>query len=973
MSSSAGDPTPAGYRLLRVLGRGGMGEVYLARDLTLDRDVAIKFVLPATHHGNGGARRRLLREAKAAAALDHPGICTVYEAGETSDGRAYIVMQYVDGEPLSAVLQRGPMPERDALELCAHIAEALHAAHQRGIVHRDLKPANVMVTSAGRPKILDLGIAKVVTAPSESVTASTETADGVVAGTPAYMSPEQIQQRAIDGRSDLFSLGGVLFECLTGRRAFDGATPLETMANVLHVDPPAPSTVRRELTTAHDVLCRRLLAKNPADRFQSADKVVDEIRQLVPDTSRTAADTAGRTGRPHRAVAAMTVAAILLAGAAGKWAWSRGGRLPEAPADARLWYDRGTAAIRQGAYFTGQRSLDEAVRLFPGYVLAHARLAEATAELDDEGAAKEHLLKVASLVPDESRLPEIERLRLQAVRALVLRDVDSAVSLYRAVAEKEQDPGSWLDLGRAQEAAGLRTDARGSYEQALQRDRQYAAGYLRLAFVASLEGRRDEALAAFGEAERLYRTAGDTEGNAEVLLRRGVMREGFGELKEARSDLDRALSLASSGEPGARVTSQQIRIRLGLAAVTISEGRFADAERIAADAIQQAETAEMETTAADALVDLAQSLMFVEEPERRREAADRVRRAIELADARGARRTGARARLQLASIRQLEERPAEALAIVKQVLPFLQSNRYWRMELTAQSIAARAHEAMGDFEQARRMSTEVLGVAERIKDESQTALAATNLASVTTSLGDYPAALRLRERAEPIHRRQQDKSSLPYDLANRADLLIRLGRGKDADAALSELEAGIAARLDAYVGRTRRAIFLRALAAAVELRCGDALSHLRRLARDAKARDSSAIMAPVLEVFCEAVERKPASRPLGRDDTDVVLARERQYWIAAAALRRGDPRAALAAAREGLRLLGTTPNAELRWRLAAAGAPAAAAIGDPGQAELEATARESIGALQSSWQGDFAAYAQRADLADLRKRSGILN
>ena len=214
------------YRIVRLLGSGGMGDVYLARDLTLERDVAIK-LLPADGRDQDDTRGHLLREAQAAAALDHPNICHVHEVGQTDDGRAFIVMQYVEGDTLSAVLRRGPMPVRDALALGAQVAEALAVAHKRGIVHRDLKPHNVIVTPSGRPKLLDFGLAKLVHASAVTPDANVQSAHtlvGVVKGTPAYMSPEQVQQRPIDGRSDLFALGALLFECLTGRRAFDGAS-----------------------------------------------------------------------------------------------------------------------------------------------------------------------------------------------------------------------------------------------------------------------------------------------------------------------------------------------------------------------------------------------------------------------------------------------------------------------------------------------------------------------------------------------------------------------------------------------------------------------------------------------------------------------------------------------------------------------------------------------------------------------------
>ena len=279
------------YRIVRLLGRGGMGEVYKARDLTLERDVAIK-VLSAGRNDPDDARKRLLHEGKAVAAVDHPNICAIYEVGEAPDGSTFIVMQYVEGKTLAATLLRGPMTVRDALVLGAQITEGLSAAHRRGIVHRDLKPQNIIVTPSGGLKLLDFGLAKVVlpsTLSSDASTQSMETVAGIVKGTPAYMAPEQIQQRTIDGRCDLFALGAVLFECLTGHRAFDGANALEIFGQILHVHPPPVSRLRAGLDERHDELCGRLLAKDPADRYQSADEVTGALRLLASDSARVAA------------------------------------------------------------------------------------------------------------------------------------------------------------------------------------------------------------------------------------------------------------------------------------------------------------------------------------------------------------------------------------------------------------------------------------------------------------------------------------------------------------------------------------------------------------------------------------------------------------------------------------------------------------------------------------------------------------
>ena len=239
MCPAVPDARLSNYRLERLLGAGGMGSVYLARDLALDRDVAIKFISP-DKAGDEGARRRLIREARAAAALDHPNICTVHQVIVEPDGRACIVMQYVEGETLATTLRSGPLEPRLALSVTCDLAEALSAAHKRGIIHRDLKPQNVIITGDRRAKLLDFGIARVselATTTTGDATPTSLTMPGVFVGTPPYMSPEQFQQQPLDGRSDLFSLGALLFECLTGRRAFDGHSQIELFTQVLNHHP----------------------------------------------------------------------------------------------------------------------------------------------------------------------------------------------------------------------------------------------------------------------------------------------------------------------------------------------------------------------------------------------------------------------------------------------------------------------------------------------------------------------------------------------------------------------------------------------------------------------------------------------------------------------------------------------------------------------------------------------------------------
>jgi tetratricopeptide (TPR) repeat protein/predicted Ser/Thr protein kinase len=970
MSADAGSLESGRYRIGRLLGRGGLGEVYLAHDCTLDRDVAIKFLNPGKLHGQD-ARRALLREARAAASLDHPFICGIHEAAETDDGRTFIVMQHVEGPTLAEMLQHGPLPIREALTLCAEIAEALAAAHRRGVIHRDLKPGNIIVTPAGHPKIVDFGIAKIMHAAIEPTNGSTVTDSTgflALAGTPGYMSPEQLQGHDVDGRSDLFALGLVLYECLTGRRAFHAASPVQTAAQILHLHPPAPSSLRPGLTEGHDELVRRLLAKDPADRFQSGDEVVGAIRVLLPDTSRTSVTDAAaairRAGwRSPRRRWALALLLVAVAGV-GIWRWAQTRGLPPVPPDADAWYRRGSEALREGSYYRARRALEQAIAIYPQHLLAYARLAEVAAELDDPVAASAHLVRLSQLGVDERRLPEPEQLRLQAVRALVLRDVDRAVARYQSlVGETPNEPHAFIDLGRAQEAAGRRADARASYQRAAAIDGQYAAAHLRHGVLAGLESNWQTALTAFAEAERLYRAASEVEGETEVLLSRGRMLVEKGERQAARRDLERALELsAQSGS-----TYQILRAQLALSVVTASDGRIADAERLASAAVAEALTNGLDTIAAGGLVDLAATLLFAQKEDL---AGQQLDRALQLAERRGASRTAARAKVQLAEVYSRGDRSGEAVKLIDEVLPFVRSGRYRRLELEALSIQARAQERSGNLDAARRIASDVLAVADTIGDETQTAVAASSLASVTTALGNFPEALRLRERADAIHRQQNDRAALPYDLTNRADLLIRLGRGTEADALLDELDAGIDAGIQSYIGRQRRATYLRAFNAATQLRCADALTLLDRVVADTRATDSAAALSSALQRFCHArTGRRLAATIPAADYADGTTARERQFWIAAAALHAGDTAAAAAEAGRGLSLLGTLPNDELRWRLAAIGASAARQRGDTAAAgNLSGVSRDALSRLRAAWKGDAERYERRPDLIEILKK-----
>jgi eukaryotic-like serine/threonine-protein kinase len=270
------------YEILTFAGAGGMGEVYRARDTRLNRDVAVK-ILPAEFARDPERMRRFQQEAQAVAALNHPNILAIHDFGE-HEGSPYIVTEFLEGETLRVRLGAGALPMRKASEYAEQIARGLAAAHDKGIVHRDLKPENIFVTRDGRVKILDFGLAKLIRPEGavsfDAATLASQTEPGVVMGTAGYMSPEQVKGQVADHRSDLFSFGAILYEMLSGKRAFRGETSVETMSAILKEDPPEFSETNRSVPAALERIVRHCLEKNPEERFQSARDVAFALGAL---------------------------------------------------------------------------------------------------------------------------------------------------------------------------------------------------------------------------------------------------------------------------------------------------------------------------------------------------------------------------------------------------------------------------------------------------------------------------------------------------------------------------------------------------------------------------------------------------------------------------------------------------------------------------------------------------------------------
>jgi serine/threonine protein kinase/Tfp pilus assembly protein PilF len=989
------------YRIVGRLGEGGMGAVYVAEDTLLGRRVAVK--LPTNGSNKHRSYSRFLREARAVSALSHPHIAAIYDYGETQEGQPFIIMELVNGQTLSELLLGERLTLGRAIEIIEDVAEALSEAHSHGIIHRDIKPSNIIINEQGQVKVLDFGLAKQLhdepsrsADPNAQTLRETHTQSGILIGTPLYLSPEQAKGAPVDARSDLFALGAVFYECITGKPAFSiaNAGVIEIAYNVMHLDPAPPSQLNPGVPQPLDHIVGKALAKKPDERYQSAEELIADLQaardmleehdmdktlsqRIAPAPDRahqSALHTFSDMLRRPRLPLGLVVMGALLVVVAG-WLIVRGSRpaAHQPSTEAERWYQTGTSALRDGAYYQASKAFEQAVAADNDYPLAHARLAEAWMELDYTDRAKDEMLRVGSLVGDRSALPQLDRLYLDAIIATVRRDFAPAIAAYSEIARLTPNQAHvYVDLGRAFENADDSKQALESYVKATNIDPQYATAYLRAGMLYGRQLNFASANAEFDRAETIYQALGNIEGRAEVLYQRGALLIKLSKSADARGQLQQALDLS-------RVTNnqfQQIKTMLQMVYVLQNEGEATQAQKFATDAVQLARANGMENLTARGLVDLGNAFLLRGDYA---EADKYFQQALDFAERSKARRNEARALLSLGSLRIQQSHPDEAVHYIEQALPFYQQGNYHKETSQALTLLGRANRLKGDYEAALRAYYHQLQDAEEVDDLAQKSLSHEGIGTVLAQQERYPEALRHFEERYTVSKTLGDQKSIPYALMERGTMLWQLGRYVEAQGMLKEALTLVARpegsnkALQATIHQVTSAMMLS------ERRFEDAQAESRQaltlagtqsadLALQAKYVLGQALAFSGAQsegrALCE--EAVAMARQLG----DPWLLSEALLALAEVSLDSNDAPGALVAALSAQESFARAGQQVSEWRALLVAARASRRTNDETKArDYAARAAALLAGLEQKWQTpQYTSYLSRKDVQFLRKQ-----
>jgi serine/threonine protein kinase len=792
----AGEVIAGRYRITRLIGRGGMGEVYAAHDLLLKEAVAIKTVR-ADRVQHQSLVERFEEEVHLARLVTHPNVCRIYEVGVhaatpppdarapgNDSGRApllFFAMELLEGQTLAARIRARPLTRAEAFPIAVQLAEGLQAAHRAGVIHADFKSANViLVPSPGgvRAVITDFGVARLDPSRVAAEDAPTMADEGRAAGTVAYMSPEQLAGDRITAASDLYSFGIVLFEMASGTRPFDDRVGVTAAGRRASGDPVSVRARVPDIDPRWDAAIRRCLQQDPTRRFASAGELAAWFR--------------GGAWRPlrywtrHDWVRHLAVASLLVAAGVTGWMWTTRPYRP-LPA-AQPFYEAGVNALHSMTYETARKALERTVAIDPTFALAHASLARAYDELDYTDRAKDSMLRAVAAARD-SRLTRADERQLRAMQFVVSRDYERALPFMRQI---EADAVNAEPAGRQASAAALESgwlaqqmddsaEAAAAFQRALTLDPSYAAAKLRLGYMFGRRGGPNDlalALEAFTDAEQLHASAGDYEGVTQTLLERANLLDRRSREQEALPVIEKAVAVARL--VGNRY--QEIRLHLMQGNAYRDLGDTTRAAALVRGAIEMATAENMDNLVTSGLIDLGNVHLVERDLEA---AASTFGRALDSAQRARVRRAEARARAALGSLYEQDHRPATAKPLIEASLAFYRNAGYRRESIQAAIVLGGVLRQLGENGDGIRILRETLPFAVSLQDRRAEAQLRERIADSLRDQSEWPAALAEYQRAIALAGSVVQAEQLRV---KSAGLQWRLGQRQNAEASLQQSE-----------------------------------------------------------------------------------------------------------------------------------------------------------------------------------------
>ena len=778
------------FRIIRPVGSGGMGDVYEAEDLQLGR-VALKTIRQDIA-SSPEAFGRFRQEVQLARKISGSQVCRIHElylipADRNHSATAFLTMEYLDGTTLSQRLKgSGPLPLKQAQAVALDICEGLRLVHARGVIHRDLKSANIMLCGQGdsmRAVLMDFGLARDSgVAGSDDQTspvagAQTGTLPGAIMGTPAYMAPEQFEGKAVSPATDIYALGIVLYELVTGLHPYAAPTPVA--AAIRRAQRPAPpSSLIHSVPRKWDRIIQRCLQYVPAERFQSADGVAKALRAGPANLGNL------RKDRPWLFRVACALALACLAWGIFDW-WQTRQYYHPGP-EALSQYDNGLSLIRQGNYAEATRVLQAALSHDKRFVMAHARLAEAWYNLDFQGSAQQELLIA---LPERGRLSALDRKYLDAIHATVTGDSPGALEDYRKILDdlpSSKKSSGYVDLGMAYERAGDIPHSLDSYSQAAALDGNNPAAYMHTGILQSRLHHPQQGEQAFARAQAIFGSevdsfgrAGNPEGLAELDYERGYAANDRGDSKDAEPLLE------LSRDEAAKIPSIQLEIR-ALTQLSSAESMLSQDERAVSDAeraIGLARDNQLGSWAAAALVRLANAQRF---QGHLNDAEQPLQEAMQILRQSSQPRIEALANSTLASLMSQEHLWDKVAEPAQAALDYYKKNGFSEGATGAGVLLVRTERDKGRYKQALEDGNTLLSLVGQSGLPASEIQAEETVGTVYLALEQYPDALAHFQRAERLANTDRLRS---YEAFDCGTTLWRLGRYAESEAMIERASA----------------------------------------------------------------------------------------------------------------------------------------------------------------------------------------